>query len=67
MSGNDKAVYSGHAVVYHYASTLLRDRHRFALGLPHLTPPGPERGWEVCAVSHTTEGLLVSWRCPSHL
>ncbi len=55
------------AQTYVYATTLMRDRSRYVLGLPRLTPPGGGRGWEVCAISYVREGLMVSWRCPSHL
>ena len=54
-------------VTYVYATTLLRGRSRFALGLPRLRPPGHGTGWEVCAISCVEEGLLVSWRCSSQI
>ena len=57
----------GLASTYVYKTTLLRGRGRFTLGLPPLKPPGPGRGWEVCAISYVTDGLMVSWRCPSHV
>jgi hypothetical protein len=48
--------------MYVYATTLLRGRSRFALGLPRLRPPEHGTGWEVCANSCIEEGVLVSWR-----
>lgn len=62
MGDSDRAV---GAPAYLYATTLLRGRSRFTLGLPRLTPPDRRRNWELCGVSHLAEGLLVSWRCLS--
>jgi hypothetical protein len=53
--------------LYVYATTLMRGRSPFALGLPRLRPPGPGTGWEVCAVSYVDEVVLVSWRCLSQV
>jgi hypothetical protein len=53
--------------MYVYATTLLRGRSRFALGLPRLRPPGHGTGWEVCAISCVEEGILVSWRGESQI
>jgi hypothetical protein len=52
---------------YVYATTLMRGRSRFALGLPRLRPPGHGTGWEVCAISCVEEGILVSWRGVSQI
>jgi len=43
----------------------VRARGRLTLGLPPLRPPGPGSGWEVCAISHLADGVLVTWRCPA--
>jgi len=53
--------------MYVYATTLMRGRSRFALGLPRLRPPAHGTGWEVCAISCVEEGILVSWRCVSRI
>lgn len=50
------------AASFIYATTVVRGRGRFALGLPPLTPPDHDDGWEVCAISCLADGLLVTWR-----
>lgn len=49
---------------YVYATRLVRSGPQHRLGLPSFTPPDASPGWEICGLSYTTRGIIVTWRTP---